>query len=183
MPSPHEAVRAAGSSDPREFGNLRRRRSHRLKLPVRVLVYGWATGNSPFNEIVYTLSVNVHGGLIALTAAPQPGELVLLMNTFTDEEQQCRVVHVGPEHGGKREVGFELMYAGNWFWSFDSFPTGTLVSTGLSENTKISSAAPPLKWKSVQKWWRRLHGIELKNTVKPRRAEGRPLGVWKSVFK
>jgi hypothetical protein len=163
MPSPHEG-RAAASPDHRQFdNNRRRRRSQRLKLPVRVLVYGWATRDSPFKEIVYTLLVNVHGGLIALAATPQPGEVFLLVNTFTDEEQQCRVVHVGPEHDGRREVGFELMRPEGWFWwfEFDS-QEGLWSFTDLSERTMISRAAPSLKWKFTQRWRRRLHGIERK---------------------
>jgi hypothetical protein len=165
MPSPHKA-RVAGISDHREFDN--RRRSQRLKLPVRVLIYGWAAGDSPFQDIVYTLSVNVHGGLIALTATIQPGELVLLVNTFTDDEQQCRVVHVGPEHDGRREVGFELMHPDSrlWWFEFDSHER-LWASTYMSEQTRIGRAAPSFKWKLVQKWWRRLHGIERKKTVKP----------------
>jgi hypothetical protein len=167
MPSPSKAW-AAGSPDHREFDN--RRRSHRLKVPVRVLVYGWATGDSPFKDIVNILSVNVHGGLIALTATLHPGEIVLIVNTFSDEEQQCRVVHVGPEHDGSREVGFELMHPEGWFWWSEFHPQqGLWSSTEPNEKTIISRAAPSLKQKLVQRWWRRLHGIESQDAVKPRR--------------
>jgi hypothetical protein len=123
MPFPRKAP-AAGYSDHREFDN--RRRSQRIMLPVRVLVYRWGADDCPFKDIVYTQSVNVHGGLIALTATLQPGELFLLVNTFTDEERQCHVVHVGSKHGAKRDIGFELIVPESWFWSFDSFPIGAL---------------------------------------------------------
>jgi hypothetical protein len=139
MPSRRKA-RAAGSSNHPEFDNWRRRRSHRLKLPVRVLVYGWATG-IPFTDIVFTRSVNIHGGLIVLTAEPQPGELVLLVNTFTDEAQHCRVVHVGPEHDGRREVGFELLHPEGWFWWFKFHSQQELWSSAdLSEEAQIGNS-------------------------------------------
>jgi hypothetical protein len=92
------------------------RRSTRLMLSVPVLVYGWATGDSPFTEITYTLAVNAHGGLLALTAMVQPGQMILLVNSNTQEERQCRVVRVGRECDGERKVGFELMRPADRFW-------------------------------------------------------------------
>ena len=92
------------------------RRSTRLMLSVPVLVYGWATGDSPFTEITYTLAVNAHGGLLALTAMVQPGQMMLLVNSNTQEERQCRVVRVGRECDGERKVGFELMRPADRFW-------------------------------------------------------------------
>ncbi len=85
-------------------------------LSVPVLVYGWATGDSPFTEITNTLSVNAHGGLLALTAMVQPGQTILLVNNNTQEEQQCRVVYVDREDDGQRKVGFELMRPTGRFW-------------------------------------------------------------------
>ncbi len=92
------------------------RRSTRLMLSVPVFVYGWATGDSPFTEITDTLAVNAHGGLLALTAMVQPGQMILLVNNNTQEERQCRVVRVGRECDGKRKVGFELMRPAGKFW-------------------------------------------------------------------
>ena len=63
--------------------------------------------------------MQAHGGLIALPATVRPGEMVLLANIYTHEEKQCRIVRVGPEHDGKRDVGFEFLHPEGWFWWID----------------------------------------------------------------
>jgi hypothetical protein len=95
------------------------RRSRRLILSVPVFVYGWATDNNPFTDFTNTFSVSLHGGLIALPATVRPGEMVLLANIYTNEEKQCRIVRVGPEHDGKRDAGFEFLHPEGWFWWTD----------------------------------------------------------------
>jgi hypothetical protein len=85
-------------------------------LSVPVLIYGWATGDSPFTEITATLSVNAHGGLVELAAMVQPGQVILLVNNNTQEERQCRVVYAGRESDGRRKVGFELVRPAGRFW-------------------------------------------------------------------
>ena len=85
-------------------------------LSVPVLVYGWATGDSPFTEITATVSVNAHGGLLELDTMVQPGQMILLVNSNTQEERQCRVVSAGRESSGKRKVGFELVRPAGRFW-------------------------------------------------------------------
>jgi hypothetical protein len=106
----------------REAGTMlarNRRRSERLRLSIPVFVYGWAASNRPFTDITNTLSVNIHGGLVAVPATVLPGQTVLLSNMYTNEEKQCRVVRVGPERDGKREVGFEFLHPEGWFWWVD----------------------------------------------------------------
>src|ERR1700704_3993104 len=88
-----------------------RRRSNRVLLSVPVFVYGWATDTKTFINITKTLSVSLHGGLVALAATARPGQIVLLANIHTDEEKRCRIVRVGPEHNGLRDVGFEFLNA------------------------------------------------------------------------
>jgi hypothetical protein len=93
------------------------RRSTRLELAVPVLVYGWAAGDdSPFTEITRTLAVNVHGGLVALTAMVRPDQMILLVNNRTETERKCRVVRVHREYGVTGEVGFEFMRPEGGFW-------------------------------------------------------------------
>ncbi len=84
------------------------RRSERVLLASPVLVYGWAVDNSAFHDVAPVLSLNAHGGVLALTAAVQRGQRLLLMNSETQEDRECRVVYVGPESCGKRKVAFEF---------------------------------------------------------------------------
>ena len=95
---------------------LESRRSPRIALCVPVLVYGHNPRKEPFHEAAYTICVNADGGLLALTEIVQRGQVVLLVNNKTLEERRCRVVRVGQESEGKREVGFELLPPRGRFW-------------------------------------------------------------------
>jgi len=92
------------------------RRSPRLELSVPVLVYGHATDDTPFHDITRTLSVSTHGALVTLDAAVQRDQPVLLANCKTQAEEECRVVYVGPESGGKRAVGIGFRRSAVSFW-------------------------------------------------------------------
>jgi hypothetical protein len=93
------------------------RRSRRLELAVPVFVYGWSTADdSPFTEITQTLEVNAHGGLVALTAMVQPGQMILLVNNKTETERECRVVRVHRESDSTCKVGFEFIRPEGRFW-------------------------------------------------------------------
>ena len=88
----------------------------RLELSVPVLVYGHATNDTPFHDITRTLSVSTHGALLILNAAVERGQPVLLANCKTQTEEECRVVYVGPESGGKRAVGIAFRRSAISFW-------------------------------------------------------------------
>jgi hypothetical protein len=93
------------------------RRSTRLELVVSVFVYGWsAPDDSPFTEITRTLEVNAHGGLVALTALVQPGQMILVVNNRTETERKCRVVRVHRESDCSCKVGFEFIRPEGRFW-------------------------------------------------------------------
>lgn len=99
----------------------RSRRSKRLGLSVPVRVYGKDTSGEPFRELTRTLSVNANGGLVALAAMVEEGQTILVENQCTREEQECRVVHVGPETDGKWPVGIAFAHVAVDFWRI-SFP-------------------------------------------------------------
>jgi hypothetical protein len=92
------------------------RRSPRLQVSVPVLVYGRATDDAPFHDITETLSVSTHGGLIVLETAVEKGQHILLANCNTQAEEECRVVYVGPECQGKRDVGIAFQRSAVSFW-------------------------------------------------------------------
>ena len=58
---------------------------------------------------------------MALPATVRPGQMVLLANVYTNEEKKCRIVRVGPEHDGRRDVGFEFLNPEGWFWWVDFY--------------------------------------------------------------
>lgn len=68
------------------------------------------------------LSVNAHGGLLALAARVEKGQRILVVNRSTGEEQECRVAHVGSLQEGKWMVGIEFVEPVEDFWKI-SFPT------------------------------------------------------------
>ncbi len=97
------------------------RRSKRLALSVPVVVYGRLRDKSTLHEKTCTLSVSAHGGMLALTAAVQSGQTILLVNEASREEQECHVVYVGSRKRGKAEVGLAFTRPAPNFWQV-SFP-------------------------------------------------------------
>jgi hypothetical protein len=97
------------------------RRSTRVSLRVPVVVYGQNRSVGAFHEETSTNLVSAHGGLVTLTARVGVGQTVLVVNKVTQEEQQCRVVYVGPMEGPKKKVGFALLRSGPNFWGLN-FP-------------------------------------------------------------
>jgi hypothetical protein len=92
------------------------RRSKRLPLQVPVNVYGRTPENYPFRDRTRTLTVDAHGARLTLSADVKPGQSLLLVHSFTQEERECRVVHVGPKRNGKRKVGVEFAQPEDNFW-------------------------------------------------------------------
>lgn len=67
------------------------------------------------------LSLSANGGTVALAARVVPGQTILLVNEATRQEQECRVVYVGPWEDGKAKVGIAFMQPAPDFWQV-SFP-------------------------------------------------------------
>jgi hypothetical protein len=91
------------------------RRSKRLPLSIPVRVYGRTLDNQPFRDITETKSVSVHGGLLPLAARVKRGQTLLLVNGFTGEERECRVVYVESKRRN-RKVGVEFTEVRGDFW-------------------------------------------------------------------
>jgi hypothetical protein len=106
---------------------LYNRRSKRLALQVRVRVYGQGRVKSGFREEVHTLSVSAYGSLVQLTTPVEVGQVLVMMNRMTGEEQECRVAYVGPAAGGKAKVGLAFRHPAPHFWQVD-FPQAQPVS-------------------------------------------------------
>jgi len=104
------------------------------------------------SEETHTLIVNAHGALIQLALTVEIGQLLGIKNMQTMEELVCRVVHLGPDHPGKREVGIEFELASPRFWRI-AFPPSdwTPRSPDAKAPTKHIPAAarPPVKQPAV----------------------------------
>ena len=97
------------------------RRSQRVILRVPLRVADSGADLKPKIEETYSLSVNKHGGLIALRSKVNLGQKLTLINKTTSERKECRVVCLGPSQLDKRQVGIEFADPVTDFWKID-FP-------------------------------------------------------------
>jgi len=99
--------------------HLRRSQRVCLRLPIVVLREG--PGTNVASEETHTLIVNAHGALIQLALTVEMGQFLGIKNMQTMEQLVCRVVNLGPEQAGKREVGIEFEHPSPRFWRI-AFP-------------------------------------------------------------
>ncbi len=111
------------SAVPQITAKRRTRRSKRLGLSVAVLVHGKDISGQPFRELARTVSLNANGALIALSASVQEDQTILIENKNTRQEEECRVVYVGPLQDGKWSVGVAFVRPAPSFWEI-YFPPG-----------------------------------------------------------
>jgi hypothetical protein len=100
---------------------LQLRRSQRVCLRLPILVLREGPGTNVASEETQTLIVNAHGALIHLALTVEIGQLLGIKNEQTLEQLVCRVVHLGPDRTGKREVGIEFEVPSPRFWRI-AFP-------------------------------------------------------------
>ena len=93
-----------------------KRRSKRLPLRIPVRVYGRTADNRPFRDHTETETVSAHGGLIALKRSVSQGQSLLVVNSLTDEERECRVVYIESKSRGNRRIGVEFTRPQGNFW-------------------------------------------------------------------
>ena len=97
------------------------RRSQRVCLSLPILVLREGPGTNVASEETHTLIVNAHGALIQLALTVEMGQFLGVKNIQTMEQLVCRVVNLGPEQAGKREVGIEFEHPSPRFWRI-AFP-------------------------------------------------------------
>lgn len=93
-----------------------KRRCKRLPLSIPVRVYGRTPEDHPFRETTVTKAVNLHGGLLPLAPKVQRGQKILLVNGYTAEEREARIVSVHGSGRGKRHVAVEFVDTRGDFW-------------------------------------------------------------------
>jgi PilZ domain len=95
---------------------VERRRCHRLPLSIPVKVYGRSPRNHPFRAVTATMTISKYGGLLDMKPRVKLGQRILIVNSFTEEERECRVVYVESKQRGRRKVAVEFSSADGDFW-------------------------------------------------------------------
>ena len=95
---------------------MARRRSQRVLMQVAIRIRGNNAQGASFEEEAHTLAINAHGALILMEARVISGNKVLMQHKRTQEEQECKVVFLGPVRSGKSEVGLEFCQPRPSFW-------------------------------------------------------------------
>jgi hypothetical protein len=125
-----------GAGEPGEDGTMSEvtsatpRRSGRIFHRIRVQAEGRTHNRKKFKETCETVVVNAHGGLLLLKHEVDNGEMLVLTNPETLEEQECRIVYLGePVEKGQR-VGIEFLTPAPHFWGveFSSEPSPNSVN-------------------------------------------------------
>src|ERR1700686_5824215 len=101
---------------------IERRRCKRLPYVIPVKVYGRTPRNCPLRDITGMMGVSLCGGLLDMKPRVKLGQKILIVNSFTEEERECRVVFVDSTHRGRRKVAVEFANADGDFWHVYSAP-------------------------------------------------------------
>ncbi len=101
---------------------IERRRCPRLQFAIPVKVYGRTPGNRPFRDVTATMAVSLYGGLLDMTPRVKLGQRILVVNSFTEEERECRVVYVDSKQRGRKKVAVEFANSDGDFWHVYSPP-------------------------------------------------------------
>jgi hypothetical protein len=110
------------------------RRSQRVFHRVRVHVQGRSLQGRKFREICETQVVSVHGGLVYLKNEVNQGDVIIIENPLTQDEQECRIVFVGePGERGQR-IGIEFLTPAPHFWGLD-FNNGNNAPASSADNS------------------------------------------------
>jgi hypothetical protein len=139
--------RTPDQSGPKSRG----RRSQRVLLNMPIIVRTEAGPRGPgFTEETQTLVVNAHGALIAVAGRLEQGQTFYISNRATHEEEQCRVIYVGPVTAGKAQVGIEFAKPSPDFWRITFPPEDWVTPDSASAAGKVASSSqskqmPPVK--------------------------------------
>ena len=95
------------------------RRSGRLFHKVKVKAQGRGHNGKKFKESAETVVVNTHGALLLLKHEIDNGEMLVLTNPLTQEEQECRVVYQGEPCERGQRIGVEFLTPAPRFWGVE----------------------------------------------------------------
>ena len=87
-----------------------------------------------FKESCETVVVNAHGGLLMLKHEIDNGEILVLTNPETLEDQECRVVYQGEPCEKGQRIGVEFLTPAPRFWGLEF---GELATPGGAGATAV----------------------------------------------
>jgi hypothetical protein len=99
-----------------------RRRSPRSLLDMPLVVRGLSVENKPFREETFTISVNAHGALIALSTRVAVGQSLVLMDPQNRDARDSRVARFGSLDARLAQVCIEFARPAPEFWQIDCPP-------------------------------------------------------------
>ncbi|MGB7436893.1 MAG: hypothetical protein WBR26_02815 [Candidatus Acidiferrum sp.] len=102
-----------------ELAQSAQRRSQRVFHKMHLQALGRSHQGRKFREICETLVVSAHGGLLNLRHEVDNGEMLVLVNPETQEEQECRIVFLGETGNRGTRVGVEFLTPAPHFWGID----------------------------------------------------------------
>jgi hypothetical protein len=102
-----------------ELAESSQRRSQRVFHKMRLQALGRSHEGRKFREVCETLVVSAHGGLLNLRHDVDNGEMLVLVNPETQEEQECRIVFLGETGNRGTRVGVEFLTPAPHFWGID----------------------------------------------------------------
>jgi hypothetical protein len=100
-----------------------RRRSPRSLLDMPLIVRGLSVENEPFREETFTISVNAHGALIALSTRVAVGQTLVLMDPQNRDEREGQVARLGSLDDKLNQVCVEFARPAPEFWQIE-YPLG-----------------------------------------------------------
>jgi hypothetical protein len=112
----------ASQATARAVERVERRRSPRLPNNVTFVAFGESTKKQLFQEEAFTLSINAHGALIALTTQVALGQKLLLINPKTWNKRESRVIRLGALQGEWTQVAIEFAEPTPEFWPIGAPP-------------------------------------------------------------
>ena len=116
-----------------------RRRCERFPLTIPVKVYGRTPLNHPFRDVTASMAVSLYGGLLDMEPRVELGQRVTVVNSFTEEERESRVVYVHPEQHGRGKVAVEFANGSGDFWHVYGPPV-PLKPVQSSPNATVANA-------------------------------------------
>jgi len=97
----------------------RERRSSRKFMRVRVKLAGKNQQGRRFRHASETIVISAHGALLYSEQDLEIGALLVLINSATEEEQECRVVYLGDDAEKGQRVGIEFVSPAPLFWGVE----------------------------------------------------------------